>query len=339
MTAPVPAPHELERATEVMHRVRTSMGTVVSGLDHAITATLATVLAQGHLLMEDVPGVGKTTLARAFAASVHGSVGRIQFTPDLLPADVTGVSIYRANDHTFEFRPGPVFANVVIADEINRASPKTQSALLEAMQERSVTVDGTTRELPDPFLVVATQNPIDMEGTYPLPEAQRDRFMTQVSVGYPTPEAEVAMLDGRDNGDPLARLTPVATTEDIATAIATASRVHASVAAKRYIVDIVGATRQHSAIRLGASPRAALQLLAVARASAAMNGRGHVLPEDIKSLATATLAHRVLPTNDARVSGHTSEALIADVLERTPLPGAGAALSHEPTDRGRALSR
>ena len=195
------------------------------------------------MLLEDVPGVGKTTLARAFAASVGGSVGRIQFTPDLLPSDVTGVSIFRSDDHRFEFRPGPIFANVVIADEINRASPKTQSALLEAMQERAVTVDGVTRTLPMPFIVVATQNPIEMEGTYPLPEAQRDRFMTQVSVGYPSARDEMAMLASHDGADPLAAITPVASLEELNQAIEVARRVYAAPAIKQYIVDLVSATR------------------------------------------------------------------------------------------------
>ncbi len=205
MSHPLPTEAELDEVAEVTTRMRKSIGTVLAGLDQAITATLAVVLAEGHLLMEDVPGVGKTTLARALALSLDCTVGRLQFTPDLLPSDVTGVSIFRSDDHEFEFRPGPIFANVVIADEINRASPKTQAALLESMQERAVTVDGQTRPLPRPFVVVATQNPIEMEGTYPLPEAQRDRFMAQVSVGYPSARDEMAMLDSHDGARPLGR--------------------------------------------------------------------------------------------------------------------------------------
>ncbi|MBC7298886.1 MAG: AAA family ATPase, partial [Demequina sp.] len=201
MSHPLPTEAELAEVAEVTSSLRASIGTVLAGLDQAITATLAVVLAEGHLLMEDVPGVGKTTLARALALSLDCTVGRLQFTPDLLPSDVTGVSIFRADDHAFEFRPGPIFANVVIADEINRASPKTQAALLESMQERAVTVDGKTRSLPRPFLVVATQNPIEMEGTYPLPEAQRDRFMAQVSVGYPSARDDMSMLDSHDGVD------------------------------------------------------------------------------------------------------------------------------------------
>ncbi|WP_062134666.1 AAA family ATPase [Demequina aestuarii] len=320
MTQTLPTESELAEVADVTSRIRASISTVLSGLDQAITGTLSTVLAQGHLLIEDVPGVGKTTLARAFAKSVDCSVGRIQFTPDLLPSDVTGVSIYRADDHRFEFRPGPVFANVVIADEINRASPKTQSALLESMQERAVTVDGLTRELPNPFLVVATQNPIEMEGTYPLPEAQRDRFMAQVSVGYPHPRDEIAMLDSHDGVDPLAFVEPVTNTAALAAAIAVARRIYVAPAIKQYIVDLVGATRDEAGLRLGASPRAALQLLAASKARAAMAGRNHVLPDDVKALAVAVLAHRLIPSTESRLSGRTAQQLTRDIVSRTDVP-------------------
>lgn len=320
MTQSLPTEAQLADVAEVTARIRTSIGTVLSGLDHAISATLATVLAQGHLLMEDVPGVGKTTLARAFAASVDCTVGRLQFTPDLLPSDVTGVSIYRADEHRFEFRPGPIFANVVIADEINRASPKTQSALLESMQENAVTVDGLTRELPTPFLVVATQNPVEMEGTYPLPEAQRDRFMTQVSVGYPHPRDEMAMLDSHDGANPLAGVTPVTDIPALMTAIDIARRVYVAPAIKQYIVDLMGATRDDSSLRLGASPRAALQLLAAAKARAAMAARAHVLPDDVKALSVPVLAHRLIPSTEARLAGRTSQQIVRDVVSRTGVP-------------------
>lgn len=320
MNQPLPSEQELAEVAEVTARIRQSMSTVLSGLDHAITSTLAVVLAGGHLLMEDVPGVGKTTLARALAGSIDCTVGRIQFTPDLLPSDVTGVSIFRADDHRFEFRPGPIFANVVIADEINRASPKTQAALLESMQEHAVTVDGHTRSLPRPFLVVATQNPIEMEGTYPLPEAQRDRFMAQVSVGYPAPRDEMAMLDSHDGADPLEHIRPVTTTETMGRLINTAQRVYAAPAIKQYIVDIAGATRRESSLRLGASPRAALQLLAAVKARAAMAGRNHVLPDDVKALASAVLAHRLIPSTEARLAGHTAAKIVSEIMSRTPVP-------------------
>jgi len=320
MTNPVPTPEELASVAGLTTRVREVISSVLSGLDGAITATLATVLAEGHVLLEDVPGVGKTTLARAFAASVGGSIGRIQFTPDLLPSDVTGVSIFRADDHRFEFRSGPVFANVVIADEINRASPKTQAALLEAMQERAVTVDGVTRPLPTPFVVVATQNPIEMEGTYPLPEAQRDRFMTQVSVGYPSARDEMAMLNSHDGADPLAAITPVASLEDLANAIAVARRIYAAPAIKQYIVDIVAATRNDTALRLGGSPRAALQLLSASKARAAMAGRNHVLPDDIKALAVPVLAHRLIASTESRLAGRTTQQIMRETVARTGVP-------------------
>lgn len=322
MSVSVPSESELAEVADVTARIRESIGTVLSGLDSAVSATLATVLAQGHLLMEDVPGVGKTTLARAFAASVDCSVGRLQFTPDLLPSDVTGVSIYRADEHRFEFRPGPVFANVVIADEINRASPKTQSALLESMQEGSVTVDGLTRELPSPFLVVATQNPVEMEGTYPLPEAQRDRFMTQVSVGYPSARDEMAMLDSHDGVNPLDAVRPVADIPALVKAIDVARRIYVAPALKQYIVDLVGATREESSLRLGASPRAALQVLAAAKARAAMAARTHVLPDDVKALAVPVLAHRLILSTEARLAGRTAHQIVRDIVAATDVPGA-----------------
>ncbi|GMA37154.1 AAA family ATPase [Demequina litorisediminis] len=320
MTHSLPSPDDLAEVAEVTAAIRESIGSVLSGLDSAITATLATVLAGGHLLMEDVPGVGKTTLARAFAASVDCSVGRIQFTPDLMPADVTGVSIFRSDDHRFEFRPGPIFAQVVIADEINRASPKTQSALLEAMQERAVTVDGVTRPLPEPFLVVATQNPIDMEGTYPLPEAQRDRFMAQVSVGYPQPRDEMAMLDSHDGVDPLEAVRAVTDTATLARLIDTARRIYAAPAVKQHIVDLVTQTRSDSSLRLGASPRASLRLLAAAKARAAMAGRNHVLPDDVKALAGAVLSHRLVPSTEARLAGRSTQDVVRTIVERTAVP-------------------
>jgi MoxR-like ATPase len=278
------------------------------------------LLAEGHVLLEDVPGVGKTTLAKALARSVDCSVGRIQFTPDLLPSDLTGVTIFRQAQHEFEFRPGPVFANIVIADEINRASPKTQSALLECMEERQVTVDGVTYRLPPPFIVIATQNPIEMEGTYPLPEAQRDRFMARVSMGYPSAEAELEMLDRHGAVDPLASLAPVADPESIRHLSAVARSIYAADAVKEYVVALVRATRTTGQLRLGASPRSALHLLRAAKAHAAMSGRGHVLPDDVQSLVLPVLAHRLMPTADAMLARRTAEDVLSGVLSAVPVP-------------------
>jgi MoxR-like ATPase len=280
------------------------------------------LLAEGHLLIEDVPGVGKTTLAKALARSIDCQVGRIQFTPDLLPSDLTGVNIFRAQTHEFEFRPGPVFNNIVIGDEINRASPKTQAALLECMEESQTTVDGTSHRLPRPFLVVATQNPVEMEGTYPLPEAQRDRFMARLTVGYPDTAAELLMLDRQEASSPLAHLEPVTTGATMLRLADLVRHVHASLAVKQYVLDLVGATRDNPALRLGASPRTSLQLLKAAKASAAMDGRDYVLPDDVQQLAVPVVAHRLILTTEARLAGTTTEDVVRQVVERTPVPAA-----------------
>ncbi|WP_250447584.1 MoxR family ATPase [Actinotalea sp. C106] len=323
MVHALPTTNELEGLAEVSSRIRDSMETVISGREDLVRLTVAVLLAEGHLLLEDVPGVGKTTLAKALGRSIDCTVGRIQFTPDLLPSDLTGVTIYRAEQHEFEFRPGPVFANVVIGDEINRASPKTQSALLECMQESQATVDGTTYQLPRPFLVLATQNPIEMEGTYALPEAQRDRFMARLSVGYPSREAEVEMLDRQEEADPLSHLVPVTTAEEIARMVGVARRLYAAPGIKQYVVDLAEATRTDPMLRLGASPRAGIQLLRGAKALAAMQGRDHVLPDDVQALAEPVLTHRLLPSTDARLSGQTVAQTLEGVLARTPVPVAG----------------
>src|SRR5450759_5578542 len=257
MLQAVPTSAELDELVETSDRVRASIERVVTGRSELVRVTVGVLLAEGHLLLEDVPGVGKTTLAKALARSIDCTVGRIQFTPDLLPSDLTGVNIFRSQTHEFEFRPGPLFAHIVIGDEINRASPKTQSALLECMQEGQATVDGHTYPLPHPFLVIATQNPVEMEGTYPLPEAQRDRFMARLAVGYPSIESELDMLDLQEVADPLAALTTVTDAATVTALISLTRRLYAAPAVKRYIVDLVHATRQAHGLRLGASPRAA----------------------------------------------------------------------------------
>lgn len=308
--------------TTTVERVRRSVESVIEGKPEVVRLSLTVLLAEGHLLIEDVPGVGKTMLAKTLARSIDCSVRRIQFTPDLLPSDVTGVSIFDQQRRDFEFKPGAIFAQIVIGDEINRASPKTQSALLESMEERQVTVDGQTYELPSPFMVVATQNPVEMEGTYPLPEAQRDRFMARVSIGYPSAEAELQMLDVHGSVSPLDDLQPVAHAHDIMKLIEAVRAVHVADAVRRYAVDIVSATRTHADLRLGASPRATLHLLRAAKASAALSGREYVLPDDLQALAAPVLAHRLLPTAQAQLNRRTAEQVVQDILQRTPVPAA-----------------
>jgi len=320
MLAAVPTEAELGDVVDVTGRMRQGIESVMTGRPDLVRASLAVLLAEGHLLLEDVPGVGKTTLAKALAKTIDCAVGRIQFTPDLLPSDLTGVNIYRTQTHEFEFRPGPVFAHVVIGDEINRASPKTQSALLECMQEAQATVDGRSYPLPRPFLVVATQNPVEMEGTYPLPEAQRDRFMARLTVGYPSPESELEMLDRQETSDPLVDLVPVTDAQQVARMADVVRRLYASPSVKRYVVALVGATREDTGLRLGASPRAAIQLLRAAKSVAAMAGRDHVLPDDVQELAVPVLAHRLLPSTESRLSGRTTSDLVADAVTRVPLP-------------------
>jgi MoxR-like ATPase len=264
--------------------------------------------------------VGKTMLAKALARSIDCSVRRIQFTPDLLPSDITGVSAYNQERREFEFKPGPVFANIVVGDEINRASPKTQSALLECMEERQVTVDGTTYGLQMPFMVIATQNPVEMEGTYPLPEAQRDRFTARISIGYPTAAAELEMLDTHGSSSPLDQLKPAANGADVRALIEAVRKVLVAGQVKEYIIALCAATRTAPELRLGASPRAALQLLRVSRARAALDGRDYVIPDDIQALAGPVLAHRLLPTAEALVERKLPEQVVARLIEQTPLP-------------------
>ncbi|MHA7282190.1 AAA family ATPase [Arthrobacter sp. TMS2-4] len=304
---------------DVATRILDSIQTVIDGKPEAARLALTVLLAQGHLLLEDVPGVGKTLLAKTLARTIDCSVNRIQFTPDLLPSDVTGVSIFNQDTRRFEFRPGPVFANIVIGDEINRASAKTQSSLLECMEEHQVTVDGHTHPLGAPFMVVATQNPIEMEGTYPLPEAQRDRFMARISMGYPDARAEADMLETHQSVSPLAAIRPVAGVEDITGMMRQVRAVYVSPAVKDYTVAIGRATRDHPRLRLGASPRSLLQLLRAAKAGAVLEGRDFVLPDDIAAIADAVLAHRLLLDRKATSTGETASSIVADVLSRVPV--------------------
>ncbi|MCQ2001716.1 AAA family ATPase [Arthrobacter zhaoxinii] len=302
-----------------------AVNTVIDGKEEAARLVLTVLLAEGHVLLEDVPGVGKTMLAKTLARTIDCTVSRIQFTPDLLPSDVTGVSIYNQDSHRFEFRQGPVFANVVIADEINRASAKTQSALLECMEEHQVTVDGGTHRLSAPFMVVATQNPIEMEGTYPLPEAQRDRFMARLSLGYPDARSEVDMLDHHQAGSPLDGITPVVGIREASAMIARVRDIYVSAAVKEYTVALGRATREHPDLRLGASPRALLQLLRAAKAYAALEGRDFVLPDDVTRLADPVLAHRLLLQRKAAGAGISAADVIASVITSVAVPRTAAA--------------
>ncbi|WP_323749449.1 MoxR family ATPase [Curtobacterium sp. VKM Ac-1393] len=314
MPEPTDPAFPLERIRDVGDAIVASVSTVIDGKDEAIRTALTVMLAEGHLLVEDVPGVGKTVLAKALGATVGGTVNRIQFTSDMLPSDVTGVNIFDQSSGTFRFSPGPVFANVVIGDEINRTSPKTQSALLEAMAESQVTVDGVTRLLDRPFMIVATQNPIDMEGTYPLPEAQRDRFMARITMGYPSVDAERQMLANRGGGDPLSHLRPIVDVATLRGVIEAVATVHIAPDVEAYIIAIVRSTRTHPDLVLGASPRATLHLAQAARAHAALLGRPFVTPDDVAALAPIVLAHRLVPV--ARGLGGTGEDTVREIVVR-----------------------
>ncbi len=299
LSSDVPAAEgQSSRFASLFDAITANMAQVVHGKMEPIELAVMSLLAEGHLLIEDVPGVGKTSLAKALAASIDCSWKRVQFTPDLLPADLVGVSIYQRSNEQFRFQPGPLFANVVLADEINRASPKTQSALLEAMEERQITVDGATRQLEPPFMVIATQNPVDQEGTYRLPESQLDRFLLRISLGYPGRAAEMSILDGRGAVESLTRISPVASSDEVMTMIEAVRSVFMADALKAYLVDIAEASRRHPAVELGLSPRATLQLASAAKAHAAARGRRYATPDDIKAVAVPALAHRLLLRTD-----------------------------------------
>ena len=299
--------------------ITANVGQVIHGKDEAIRLAVMCLLAEGHLLVEDVPGVGKTSLAKALSASVDCSWRRVQFTPDLLPTDLVGVSVYQRSTETFRFEPGPLFANIMLADEINRASPKTQSALLEAMEERQVSADGVSRPLPPPFMVIATQNPVEQEGTYRLPESQLDRFLLRISIGYPGRSAEMQMLDEQGSSDVLSVLSPVVSVEEVLGMVAAVKQVYMATALKAYLVDLAEASRRHSGIELGLSPRATLQLAAAARAHAAASGRNYATPDDVKAVGVAALAHRIVVRSDGG-SVLRPEDAIREVFAAVPIP-------------------
>lgn len=310
----------ITQAVESIHRLIDNIETVIIGKTDVVRLAVATLLAGGHLLIEDVPGVGKTMLARALAKSLDCTFKRIQFTPDLLPADVTGVSVYNQSTGQFEFRPGPIFANIVLADEINRATPKSQSALLECMEEFQVTVDGTTHQLPPPFFVIATENPIEYEGTYRLPEAQVDRFLARISLGYPSSADEVEMLTKQVTQHPIELVQPVLSPQQLLELQRLVRQVHLDDSLKEYIVSITRATRDHPAVELGASPRGSIALMRLSQALAAVRERDYVIPDDIKYIAHEALDHRTILSADVAFQGTTTGEIIEEVLARVPVP-------------------
>jgi MoxR-like ATPase len=312
----------MQKPQQVAEKVVANVEKVIVGKHDEVQLTLLALLCQGHLLIEDVPGVGKTMLAKSIAKSIGCTFQRIQFTPDMLPSDVTGVSVFNQKTREFEFRPGPVMAQIVLTDEINRATPKTQSALLECMEERQVTVDGTTYPMARPFLVLATQNPIEYEGTFPLPEAQLDRFMMRISLGYPDPEDEITMMDSQQYVHPVEEIGQVVDDEQLLEVQGTIKDIYIDDSVKEYIVAVVGETRKHPDVYLGASPRGSLALYKTGQARAAILGRDYVIPDDIKALAQVTLAHRLIISPSARIKNVDPKAVVEEIIGSVPVPGA-----------------
>jgi len=307
---------------EIAERIANSVGQVILGKSNEVRLTILGMLCRGHILLEDIPGVGKTMMAKSLARAVGCTFNRIQFTPDMLPSDITGVSIFNPKTREFEFRPGPIMAQIVLADEINRATPKTQSALLEAMEEGQMTVDGVTYRLSNPFLILATQNPIEYEGTFPLPEAQLDRFLMRIQMGYPQPQDELRILASQQYQHPLQNLQQVVTLKELLAVQQLIKDVYVAKEAQQYIINLITASRRHADVYLGSSPRGSLALFRTSQARAAMSGRDFVIPDDVKALAEVTLAHRIIVGPAARLKNITSRAVVQDILQSTPVPGA-----------------
>lgn len=326
-------PHQTHRSNEVTplrivaeitERIAQNVGQVIIGKRNEVRLAILGLLCRGHILIEDVPGVGKTMMARALSKAIGCSFSRIQFTPDMLPSDVTGVSIYNQSNNEFEFRPGPILAQIVLADEINRATPKTQSALLEAMEEQQMTVDGVTYQMENPFMILATQNPIEYEGTFPLPEAQLDRFLMRIQMGYPSPGEEMTILSSQQYLHPIENMQQVVSVDDMLRAQEAIRQVYVAEEIKQYIINLVTASRVHSDVYLGSSPRGSLALFRTSQARAAMAGRDYVVPDDVKALAEVTLAHRIIVGPSARIKDITARTIVQDILTTTPVPGTNA---------------
>ena len=306
---------------EIAERVAKNVGQVIIGKRHEVRLAVLGLLCRGHILLEDIPGVGKTMMAKSLAKALGCTFSRIQFTPDMLPSDITGVSIYNPKTREFEFRPGPIMAQIILADEINRATPKTQSALLEAMEEGQVTIDGATYGLSNPFLIMATQNPIEYEGTFPLPEAQLDRFFIRIQIGYPKPAEELAILSAQQYQHPIQNLRQVVSLPELLAVQQVVKEVYVAKEVKQYIINLITASRRHPDVYLGSSPRGSLALFRASQARAAMAGRDYVIPDDVKALAEVTLAHRIIVGPAARIKNITSRAIVQDILQTTPVPG------------------